>query len=133
MTYLLDTNTCVSHLRATHRALSRKIQDHLPGDVAICSVVKAELLYGALHGMNSDENTVKLEEFFALFQSLPFGDEAAYEYGQLRSALAAKGTPIGPNDLLIASIAKAHNLVLVTHNTAEFRRVPGLHLEDWTD
>jgi tRNA(fMet)-specific endonuclease VapC len=62
---------------------------------------------------------------------LPFDDAAAEAYGRLRAELARRGTPIGPNDLMIAAIALAHDLTLVTHNTAEFSRVSGLRLEDW--
>jgi tRNA(fMet)-specific endonuclease VapC len=64
------------------------------------------------------------------FVSLPFDDQSAVIYGQIRAQLAVSGTPIGPNDLLIASIALANNLILVTHNTREFSRVEGLRLED---
>lgn len=60
-----------------------------------------------------------------------FDDLAAERYGELRAHLDAAGTPIGPNDLMIASIALANSLTLVTHNTGEFSRVPGLRLEDW--
>ncbi len=63
--------------------------------------------------------------------SLPFDDNAAHEYGRIRAHLASLGTPIGPNDLMIASIALANNLTLITHNTAEFSRIPALQLEDW--
>jgi tRNA(fMet)-specific endonuclease VapC len=65
------------------------------------------------------------------FISLPFDDQSAIIYGQIRAQLVASGTPIGPNDLLIASIALANNLILVTHNTREFSRVEDLRLEDW--
>lgn len=63
--------------------------------------------------------------------SLPFDDRAADEYGRIRAYLARLGTPIGPNDLLIAAIALANNATLVTHNTTEFNRVPGLTIVDW--
>jgi len=65
------------------------------------------------------------------YASLPFDDRAAEHYGPLRADLASKGTPIGPNDLMIAAIALAHRLTVVTHNTAEFCRVPGLNVIDW--
>jgi len=68
---------------------------------------------------------------FADFTSVPFDDEAASKYGEIRSDLARKGTPIGPNDLMIAAIALAHESVLITHNTREFNRVTGLKVEDW--
>ncbi|WP_445247774.1 PIN domain-containing protein [Microcoleus sp. OTE_8_concoct_300] len=69
--------------------------------------------------------------FLIALYLLPFDDQSAVIYGQIRAKLAASGTPIGPNDLLIASIALANNLILVTHNTREFSRVEGLRLEDW--
>src|SRR5580704_157122 len=71
---------------------------------------------------------VKLRQQFV---SLPFDDRAAEEYGRIRAHLAAAGTPIGPNDLMIAAIALAKQMTLVTQNTTEFSRVPGLALEDW--
>jgi tRNA(fMet)-specific endonuclease VapC len=95
-------------------------------------VVKAELLYGAHRSARPDENLRTLDTLFQAFQSVPFDDVAAEHYGRIRAELAAQGTPIGPNDLLIAATALAYNLVLVTHNTREFSRVPGLIVEDWT-
>ena len=74
------------------------------------------------------ENLALLDELFADFTSVPFDDEAARKYGEIRSNLARKGTPIGPNDLMIAAIALAHESVLITHNTREFKRVTGLRL-----
>lgn len=65
------------------------------------------------------------------FQSIPFDDHAAEHYGSIRAHLANAGTPIGPNDLFIAALARAKDLTLVSNNTAEFSRVPGLKLEDW--
>jgi tRNA(fMet)-specific endonuclease VapC len=77
------------------------------------------------------ENLELLDELFADFTSVPFDDNAARRYGEIRSDLARKGTPIGPNDLMIAAIASVHELTLVTHNTREFNRVTGLNLKDW--
>jgi tRNA(fMet)-specific endonuclease VapC len=71
------------------------------------------------------------QEFFSELISLPFDGNAAEVYGRIRARLEALGTPISPNDLQIAAIALANNLILVTHNTREFSRVEGLHLEDW--
>ncbi len=101
------------------------------GDVALCSVVKAELLYGAARSQQPERNQAQLQRFFAGFPSLSFDDQAAAAYGTLRAALEASGTLIGPNDLMIAAIALASGLVLVTHTTAEFSRVPALKIEDW--
>jgi tRNA(fMet)-specific endonuclease VapC len=69
--------------------------------------------------------------FFANFDSCPFDDHAAVKYGEIRSDLARKGTPIGPNDLMIAAIALVHDAVVVTHNVRDFSRVVGLKTVDW--
>ena len=90
----------------------------------ICQIVKAELYYGAYKSARRDANLALLTKFFNQFESLPFDDAAAEAYGRLRAELARRGTPIGPNDLMIAAIALAYDLILVTHNTSEFSRVP---------
>ena len=132
MRYLLDTNTCVQFLRyGIASPVGRKLAAVSPADVAICSVVLGELLFGALRSQTPARDRNKVEALRAAFHSLPFEDLAAEEYAKLRADLAAKGTPIGANDMLIAAIALANGLTLVTHNTGEFSRVVGLTLEDW--
>lgn len=132
MKYLLDTNACIVHLRSSpSSALTRHLADLEPDSVVLCSVVKAELAYGALLSRNTDLNRRQLEQFFAGFISVPFDDRAAEVYGQIRSQLTRAGTPIGPNDLMIAAIALANDLTLVTHNISEFKRISGLKVEDW--
>lgn len=74
-------------------------------DVALCQIVKAELYYGAYKSLRREENLALLVKFFSLFVSLPFDDAAAETYGRLRAELTRRGTPIGPNDLIIAAIA----------------------------
>jgi tRNA(fMet)-specific endonuclease VapC len=93
--------------------------------------VKAELYYGALKSARPVENLRKQKEFLQKFRSLPFDDLAADEYGRIRSRLEKSGTPIGPNDLLIAAIAIANDVTVVTHNLDEFERVEGIKVEDW--
>jgi len=129
--YLLDTNTCIEYLNDAHSAVAKRLRSEAPTDVALCSVVKGELLYGAFHSDRPEANPALLAEFFDGFVPFPFDDAAADNYGRVRSALAKQGIPIGPNDLLIAAIALANGLTLVTHNTREFDRVAGLSLEDW--
>jgi tRNA(fMet)-specific endonuclease VapC len=131
MLYLLDTNVCIRLINGTSMAVRRRLESTRQSDVAICSVVKAELFYGAMRSRNPGQTFVRHREFLEPFVSLPFDDEAAISYGQIRADLAAKGTPIGSNDFQIASIALASNLTLITHNTAEFSRVDGLAIEDW--
>jgi tRNA(fMet)-specific endonuclease VapC len=102
-----------------------------PNDVSLCSVVKAELLFGAHNSQQVAANLRRLGAFFEPFQSVYFDDEAAEIYGSLRSHLRREGTEIGSNDLMIAAIAVALDLTLVTHNRSEFERVPGLRLAEW--
>ena len=131
MSYLLDTNICVAYLNAKDAALRRQFQRTEPDDLELCSVVKAELLYGARNGSQVESNLSKLARFFTLFESLAFDDAAAEQYGMLRVQLHRAGTPIGANDMLIAAIAIASDSVLVTRNQDEFLRVPGLRVEVW--
>ena len=131
MTYLLDSNVCVRILTNSHLKVSQKYSALGSAKVAIYSVVKAELYYGAYKSQRRSTNLVSVTQFWDPLVSLPFDDMAADVYGQIRAQLELQGTPIGPNDLMIASIALANNLTLVTHNTREFSRVSGLQLEDW--
>jgi tRNA(fMet)-specific endonuclease VapC len=131
LTYLLDTNTCVEYLNGRPRRVLDAFQRRTPEDIAVCSIVKAELHYGALRSKNPLQAVAKLEEFLAPFRSLPFDDQCTAEYGRIRARLAQTGLLIGPNDLLIAAIAVVHDAILVTHNTREFIRVEGLAIEDW--
>jgi tRNA(fMet)-specific endonuclease VapC len=131
--HLLDTNACIELLNNSSPALVAQLRAHDPSEIRLCSVTKAELLYGARHSARPTENLHALHRFFEPFISLPFDDRCADHYGVLRAGLAAQGRLIGPNDMLIASIAQAHDLVLVTHNRAEFSRVPGLQIEDWQE
>ncbi len=131
MMYLLDTNVCILLLNEKHPHILQRLREHSPANIALCSVVKAELLYGARRSQRVEANLQLLKAFFAPLQSLPFDDECAEHYRQIHADLLALGTPIGPNDTLIAAIARAHGATLVTHNTAEFSRVAGLLLVDW--
>lgn len=131
MTYLLDTNTCIKYLNGRSETIRQHLEAVEPQDIVMCSVVKAELFYGAIKSAKPAENLTRQLRFVNRFVSFPFNDEAAESYAQLRTWLEKLGTPIGPNDLLIAAIAVTNNLTLVTHNTGEFERVDGLRLEDW--
>lgn len=131
MIYLLDTNTCIQFLNGSSERIRKRIEDLAGRDCALCSVVRAELVYGALKSARPEANLTRLRSFFDRFVSLPFDDAAASAYGQIRARLERVGAPIGPNDLCIAAIARANDLTLVTHNTSEFGRVAGLRLEDW--
>jgi tRNA(fMet)-specific endonuclease VapC len=133
VTYLLDTNTCIGWLRRNQPQVVARIQAQTPTDIVLCSVVVAELLFGVersdpAHWANT---SLRVEQLRQQFLSLPFDDAAAERYGRIRTDLTAHGQTIGGNDMLIAAIALANGCTLVTHNTAEFSRVPGLAIEDW--
>jgi tRNA(fMet)-specific endonuclease VapC len=131
--YLLDTNACIGWLRNNQPNIVARIKRETPTDIVLCSVVVAELIYGAERAAPAHQinNRMRVEQLRQQFVSLPFDDSAAEECGKVRAHLAALGAPIGPNDLMIAAIALAHGITLVTHNTSEFSRVPGLSIEDW--
>ena len=131
MIYLLDANTWIQHLRGRNSTITHKLSTLHPGNIRLCSIVRAELLFGALRSAQPIHNRALVEHFCRRFVSLPFDDHAADAYAEIRAHLAATGQLIGPNDLLIAAIALANNLTLVTHNIREFNRVLGLQLEDW--
>ncbi|HEY0984404.1 MULTISPECIES: type II toxin-antitoxin system VapC family toxin [unclassified Schlesneria] len=134
MTHIRDTNAFVDHLR---RGPNSKVTASLlaapPGSVYLCSVVLAELIFGAIRSGPAHEasNRAMVARLQAQFLPLPFDDLAAEEYGKLRAYLTSAGRLIGPNDLMIAAVALANRMTLVTHNLSEFRQVPGLLLEDW--
>lgn len=131
MSYLLDTNACIMYLNNSNAQIVDKIKGTKSSDIYLCQIVKAELTFGAYNSTRQSDNLALLEKFFAQFTSLLFNDEAVDVYGKIRAALAKAGEPIGPNDQIIAAIAIAHNVTLVTNNTKEFSRIASLKSEDW--
>src|SRR5215213_918079 len=121
---MLDTNACIRYLNGRSLPLKRRMEATDAADLVVCSVVKAELFFGAAKSTSPEKTLAQQRLFLGRFPSLPFDDRAADAYATIRAALAAAGSPIGPNDLLIASIAIANDVTLVTHNTSEFSRVP---------
>jgi tRNA(fMet)-specific endonuclease VapC len=129
--YLFDTNTCIVYLAGRSPALAKRLLGQSDTDIVVCALVKAELYFGAARSRDPLTARARQDAFLGRFISLAFDDAAADSYGRIRAALVSRGTPIGPNDLLIAAIALTHMLILVTHNTREFGRVTGLAIEDW--
>ncbi len=129
--WLPDTNAWICLINSRPSAVKERFQSHSPASLFLCDVVKAELYYGAFRSSRRDDNLALLERIFQTFPSLAFDGAAARMFGEIRAALAAVGTPIGPYDLQIAAIALVHGLTMVTHNTGEFNRVQGLRIEDW--
>lgn len=133
MIYLPDTNAWIRLLNPGKNLVKDRFLAADVSKIRLCSVVKAELYFGAMKSSRTNENLELLDALFVNFTSLAFDDDAARNYGQIRSELSRQGAPIGPNDLLIASIAIAHKAILVTHNTREFARVSDLKIEDWEE
>jgi tRNA(fMet)-specific endonuclease VapC len=128
---MLDSNACSRYLNGKSPSLKKRLEATDEHQIVVCSIVKAELHYGALRSNDPPKTLQKVEAFLARFVSFPFDDAAVRAYGEIRAVLAAAGQSIGPNDTLIAAIAVTNDVTLVTHNTSEFKRVPGLKLEDW--
>ncbi len=128
--FLLDTNVCIGLLQGQAPLVSR-LRQLRPREIAVCSVVVAELLYGARKNHKVAENLAVLRRFLAPLSSLPFDDRAAEDYGAIRADLERAGAPIGANDLMIASIARAHDCVLVSSDSRAFSRIVGLRWESW--
>ena len=131
MRYLVDPNTWIFYLKRAGSPVQASLRHTPASDIAVCSVVWAELLHGARKYEERDERVKRIERTLGPFRSLPFDDVAARRYAEIRDSLERRGEIIGPNDLFIAAIALTHNLTLVTNNR-EFSRVPGLSVEDWT-
>lgn len=128
MTFTLDTNA-VSALLLGNAVFLERLERHSVSQVKLSTIVTHELFYGAYHGVRRDDTLRRIDRL--PFSRLDFTDDDARHAGKVRAALRARGTPIGPYDVLIAGQALARGLVLVTHNVAEFSRVEGLSIEDW--
>jgi tRNA(fMet)-specific endonuclease VapC len=131
MTWLLDANACIRYLNRRSPCLKAKLDTADPAQILVCSVVKAEMYFGAARSRNPDRALAEQRLFFSRFRSLSFDDAAAESYAKIRADLSQCGQLIGPNDLMIAAICLARDVTLVTHNVAEFGRVSDLNVEDW--
>ena len=131
MRYLLDTNICIYLIKQKPLSVLEKFENLMIGDIAISSVTLSELVYGVQKSQHVVRNQSALEKFILPLEVLPYDDLAAHYYGEIRVALEKKGQPIGPLDLMIAAHALSLRYTLVTHNTKECKRVPGLLVEDW--
>jgi tRNA(fMet)-specific endonuclease VapC len=131
MIYLLDTNVWIQFLRTGNALVIQRIQSHQPADLRVCTISAAELYFGCLKSAKPADNRPKVEALLAPYICLTFDSGAADHFAQIRYHLESLGTPIGPYDMQIAAMARANGCTMVTHNTAEFSRVPGLPIEDW--
>jgi tRNA(fMet)-specific endonuclease VapC len=132
MKFLLDTNLWIVYLKQTSTEIRARLMQTSIEEIAVCSVVWAELLHGARKYEKRDVREQKIQATLAPFVCLPFDLPAARHYARIRDLLEQDGQTIGGNDLMIAAIALSNDLILVTNNSREFQRVPGLAIEDWS-
>ncbi len=132
ISHLLDTNAVIALIGRKSNALVSRVLHSPQRSIGLPSVVAYELYFGVQKSAKVQHNLETLRLFMADFPILEFDQNDAFVAGEIRAALAAKGTPIGPYDMLIAGQAKARGLTLVTNNVGEFNRVDNLHVEDWS-
>jgi tRNA(fMet)-specific endonuclease VapC len=130
MQYMLDTDICIYAINERPAGVLRSLREHQSAGLGISAVTAAELHFGVARS-GSARNLVALRAFLAALEIADFDPVAAELSGSLRAWLVKQGTPIGPYDLLIAAHAHALGVTLVSNNTREFERVPGLRLENW--
>ncbi|MFO1187085.1 MAG: type II toxin-antitoxin system VapC family toxin [Alphaproteobacteria bacterium] len=128
--YMLDTNICIYVIQKRPPALRQKFS-RLVDQLCISSVTLAELHYGAEKSEQRANNLRTIENFTARLDVLPFTPKAAEHFGEIRAELERAGKPVGAYDLMIGAHARSEGLVLVTNNTREFDRMPGLRIENW--
>ncbi|MDK4732108.1 type II toxin-antitoxin system VapC family toxin [Rhizobium sp. CNPSo 3490] len=132
ITHLIDTNAVIALIGRKSDMLLAHVMDSDEGSIGLSSIVMQDLYYGAYKSAKISYNLETLRLFMADFPTVGFEREDALAAGEIRAALAAKGPPIGPYDVLIAAQAKTRDLVLISNNVGEFRRVDGLRVENWT-
>jgi tRNA(fMet)-specific endonuclease VapC len=131
MNALLDTNVCIHIIKRKPPQVLEKLLASEPDDLGVSAITVAELRYGASNSGRPRQNHEALDRFLAPFTIAPFESQAANAYGDVRAALEKKGRPIGALDRLIAAHALSLGVRLVSNNVKEFRRVPGLKVENW--
>jgi tRNA(fMet)-specific endonuclease VapC len=132
MKYMLDTNICVYLIRNKQPQLLTRLSRYSIEDVGLSTITVAELQHGVRKSSRPEQNLQALDQFLVPLSILDFDYQAAAAYGSVRAYLEKQGSVIGSMDALIAAHALSHNITLVTNNTREFSRVPGLSIEDWT-
>ena len=131
MKFMLDTNTCIYIIKRKPPDVIRRFKRTEISQIGISSITLSELLYGVSKSSRPEQNQLALTQFIAPLEILPYGDEAAQYYGDLRAHLEKQGTPIGSLDMLIAAHALSIPCTLVTNNEKEFIRIPNLKIVNW--
>ena len=131
MKVMLDTNICIYIINDRSSSLRKILGSLRTGDIGISAITLCELSTGASLNPKPEESAISLRKFVAPLIVAPLDAPAAECYGALHAGLKNRGTTIGPMDLLIAAHAKSLDVTLVTNNVRDFRRVPGLRIENW--
>lgn len=129
--YLLDTNICIYITKEKPIAVRDRFEQLNIGEVAMSAITYGELLYGAEKSQHRDNVLAHLRQLTNYIPPLPLPNDVAEHYGEIRALLAKKGQPIGNNDLWIAAHALSLDVILVTNNEKEFRRIAELKIENW--
>ena len=131
MRFILDTNICIYIIKKKPEQVFDRFKSVAVGDLCISAITFSELQYGVSKSASPDRNQAALTEFLGPINILDYPAAAAVRYGDIKAQLATRGQIIGPNYLLIAAHALTLGAVLITNNETEFRRVPGLTVENW--
>lgn len=131
--FLLDTNICIYIRRRRPPEIMARFQRLRPSEAVISIITYGELAYGAEKSRYREQASEQLAELTALLPVLDLPLRAGQFYGSIRAALESRGELIGNNDLWIAAHARAADLILITNNEREFRRVPGLKIQNWAN
>lgn len=129
--YMLDTDTASYVVKGTNQEVMDRLRATPVDEVCISAITKCELMYGVAVSPRRDQDRFRLGVFLRHVPVLDFPEQAALDYGEIRQELKSRGQMIGSNDLFIAAHARYLRLMLVTNNTREFSRVPGLKIENW--
>lgn len=130
--YLLDTNICLYAIKRKPAQVFELVKERAPKGIYISSLTVAELEFGVQNSEKEEQNRIALIKFLSIFNILNFDDADAIAYGKLQVGLRKKGEIIGPIDMLLAAQALNKDMIFVTNNVKEFRRVEGLRIEDWS-
>ena len=130
MKYLLDTNICITLINERPKKVLAHFKRHSLEDIGISSITASELAFGVAKSASS-KNSAALEAFLLPLNVVDYDAGAAMIYGDIRATLEKQGKTIGPLDMLIAASALSRQLILVTNNEKEFRRISKLKVENW--
>lgn len=131
MSYLLDTDICIYILNNKSPELQKRFQEKGGARICVSTLTEAELYYGAIHSAHPEKNRERVKDLLGPLEIIPFDSDAAREFASIKQTLTTKGKPIGAIDMLVAAIARAKSLTIVTNNLKHFESIPNLSVENW--